>query len=156
MDTPLRILVAEDELDDVLFLRRAFAKAGVITPVYFAKDGQEVLDYLQGHSPFENPVEFPLPDLLLLDLKLPHISGFQVLQWLRQQPCLKRLLVVVLSSSGRPEDMARAYSLGANAYLTKPHEPKELVHIVERLQNYWLSIQAEPDQMLPGPILLAA
>src|ERR1043166_3670074 len=110
MDTPLSILVAEDELNDVLFLQRAFAQAGVRAPVYFAKDGQEVMDYLQGNPPFDNPVEFPLPNLLLLDLKLPHVSGFQVLEWLRQQPRLKRLLVVVFSISGDPRDMSRAYA----------------------------------------------
>src|SRR5436190_10942481 len=120
MDTPLSILVAEDELNDIRFLQRAFTKAGVKAPVYFAKDGREVIDYLQGKPPFENPVEYPLPNLLLLDLKLPHISGFQVLEWLRQQPGLKRLLVVVVSSSRDPEDMTRAYTLGANAYIIKP------------------------------------
>jgi CheY-like chemotaxis protein len=156
MNTPLSILVAEDELKDVLLLRHAFAKAGVKAPVYFANDGQEVLDYLQGNSPFDNPVEFPLPNLLLLDLKLPRVSGFEVLEWLRQQPRLKHLLVVVLSNSGNPEAMTRAYSLGANAYVVKPHEPKELVSIVARLQNYWLSINAESDLVLAAPVFLAA
>src|SRR5262245_31179036 len=140
MDSPLRILVAEDELEDELFLRRAFAKAGVNAPIYFARDGQEVVDYLQGKPPFENPVEFPLPNLLLLDLKLPHISGLKVLEWLRGQPGLSRLLVVVFSASRDSEDVTRAYALGANAYIIKPHDPSELVQIVQRLQNYWLNI----------------
>jgi CheY-like chemotaxis protein len=155
MDTPLRILVAEDQLDDVLFLRRAFAKAGVNAPIYFARDGGEVMNYLQGNPPFENPVEFPLPNLLLLDLKLPRVSGFQVLEWLRAQPGLSRLLVVVFSASGESEDVTRAYALGANAYIIKPHEPDELVRTVERLQNYWLNIHAEPAQVLPSPALMA-
>ncbi|SRR5258708_29229696 len=155
MDTPLRILVAEDELDDVLFLQRAFVKARVSPPIHFARDGREVMDYLLGKPPFDNPVEFPLPNLLLLDLKLPRISGFEVLEWLRGYPGLKRLLVVVFSASRGEEDVRRAYTLGANAYIVKPHEPEELVKTVERLQRYWLNIQTEPGQVLPAPALMA-
>ena len=88
-------------------------------------------------------------------MKLPHISGFQVLEWLRSQPGLSRLLVVVFSASGDSEDVSRAYALGANAYIIKPHDPNELVQIVQRLQNYWLNIHAEPDQALPAPALMA-
>jgi CheY-like chemotaxis protein len=154
METPLRILVAEDDLRDVLLLRRAFTKAGVNPPIFFAQDGQQVMDYLLGKPPFDNPVEFPLPNLLLLDLKLPRVSGFEVLEWLRNYRGLSRLLVVVFSASGGSEDVTRAYALGANAYIIKPHEPDELVRIVERLQNYWLNIHAEPDQVLPAPALM--
>ncbi len=145
METPLRVLVAEDELGDVLLLKRAFAVAGVGAPVYFARDGQEVVDYLEGKPPFENPVQFPLPNLLLLDLKLPRINGFDVLAWIRAQPSVRRLLVVVLSSSDAPEDIDRAYALGANSYLIKPCEPAALVQMVKRLQDYWLNINAVPE-----------
>src|SRR5258708_38008339 len=92
MDTPLRILVAEDELDDVLFLQRAFVKARVSPPIHFARDGREVMDYLLSKPPFDNPVEFPLTNLLLLDLKLPRIRGFDVLVWLRVDPGLMWLV----------------------------------------------------------------
>jgi len=153
MDTPLRILVAEDNSADVMLLRRAFTKAGVSPPIYFARDGQQVITYLLGKPPFDNPVEFPLPNLLLLDLKLPQVSGFAVLEWLRSCPGLNRLLVVVFSASGSSEDVRKAYALGANAYIIKPHEPEELVRIVERLQNYWLNIHTEPDEVLPTPVL---
>ena len=155
MDTPLRILVAEDEVNDVMLLQRAFAQARVKAPIYFAQDGQEVMDYLEGKAPFDNPVEYPLPNLLLLDLRLPRVSGFEVLEWLRGHPTLNRLLVVVFSESGEARDVTRAYSLGANAYIFKPREADELVRIVERLQNYWLNIHAEPDQVLPMPLLKA-
>jgi CheY-like chemotaxis protein len=120
MDTPLRILVAEDELSDVMLPRMAFAKALVKVPIYFARDGQEVMDYLEGKPPFDNPVEHPLPNLLLLDLKLPRVSGFEVLEWLRGHRTLSRLLVVVFGESRQPADVARAYSLGANSYIVKP------------------------------------
>ncbi|HYG34684.1 MAG TPA: response regulator [Clostridia bacterium] len=156
MDTPLRILVAEDELGDVLLLQRAFTKARVAKPIYFARDGQEVMDYLQGRPPFENPVVFPLPNLLLLDLKLPRVSGFEVLEWLRHYPGLRRMIVVVFSASNQPEDVARAYSLGANSYVVKPQDPSELVRVVERLQKHWQNITTEPDQSLASSTLVVS
>jgi CheY-like chemotaxis protein len=147
MNTPLRILVAEDEVGDVLLLQRAFTKAGVNPPVYFANDGKEVLDYLEGHPPFDNPVDYPLPNLLLLDLGLPRVSGFEVLTWLRQHPTLHRMLVVVLSCSEDPQEIQRAYSLGANSYVVKPQDPEMLVDVVKRVQEYWLRISA-PEKSL--------
>jgi CheY-like chemotaxis protein len=138
----LKILVAEDDLGDVVLLRRAFAKAGVRAPIYFARDGKEVLDYLQGNAPFENPIRHPLPNLLLLDLKLPGLGGFEVLEWLREQPGLRRTLVVVLSDSKQMEDVNRAYALGANSYVARPQDSDELVRVVKRLEAYWLKINA--------------
>lgn len=155
MMTPLRILVAEDELGDVLLMKRAFAQAGVSSPVHFALDGQEVLDYLQGKPPFENPVQYPLPNLLLLDLHLPQLDGFEVLSWVRSHPTLSQMLVVVLSSSNRPEEINRAYQSGANSYVIKPHDPAELIAVVERLQNYWLKINAPPEHAAVTPMALA-
>src|SRR3954471_13174906 len=140
MRTPLRILVAEDELGDVYLIQRAFARAGVSSPVHFARDGQEVLDYLKGNPPFQNPVEFPLPNLLLLDLNLPRLSGFEVLSWVRGNPVFSQMPAVVLSSSDRPEEINKAYELGANSYVIKPQDPSELISVVERIQNYWLGI----------------
>jgi CheY-like chemotaxis protein len=136
MDTPLRILVAEDDLGDELLLRRAFEKASVKAPVHFAHDGQEVVDYLAGKAPFENPVAYPLPTLLLLDLKLPRLDGFEVLRWLRVQPGLRRMIVVVFTASERPQDISRAYSFGANSYVVKPHDSEALVRVVQQLQDY--------------------
>jgi len=146
MTTPLSILVAEDDFGDVLLLRRAFDRAGVDRPVYFARDGQEILDYLEGKPPFENPVQYPLPNVLLLDLNLPRLSGFEVLSWVRNHPTLHSLFVVVLSASDWPEQIKRAYLLGANAYEIKPSDPAELIGMIKRLQDHWLQInsQAEP------------
>ncbi len=144
MDTPLGVLLAEDELGDILAVRRAFEKAGVKTPVHIARDGQEVVDYLTGNPPFSDPVAHPLPALLLLDLRLPVISGFELLEWLRKQPRLRHMIVVVFSSSEDPEDINRAYDLGANSYIIKPHDPDDLVMVVKQLQQYWLNINANP------------
>jgi CheY-like chemotaxis protein len=154
METPLKVLVAEDDLADIHLLQRAFAKAGMGMPVYFAPDGEQVLAYLQGKPPFDNPVDYPLPTLLLLDLNLPQLSGFEVLQWLRAQPGLRCMIVVVFSASDRPEDIRRAYALGAHSYVVKPQEPDELARVVQRLQDCWRGINAgqsensEPNAML--------
>jgi CheY-like chemotaxis protein len=143
MFTPLKILVAEDDLSDVLLLKRAFAKANLRAEVHFVHDGQEVIDYLQGQAPFDDPVECPRPTLLLLDLKMPRVNGFEVLEWMRSQPGLSRLPVVVFSSSPETKDIRQACSLGALSYLVKPNDPNELARIVERLQEYWNSYEPE-------------
>jgi CheY-like chemotaxis protein len=146
METPLRILVAEDELGDVLLLRRAFEKAQVKAPIHFARDGQEVMDYLQGRSPFDNPVEYPLPTLLLLDLNLPFINGFEILQRVREHPALRHMIIVVFSCSDQAETIKRAYSMGANAYIVKPQDPDDLVRVIDQLQTYWRSINTPSEE----------
>src|SRR5436189_2858245 len=133
-----KVLVAEDDPGDVFLLRRAFSLCGTSTTLLFVRDGQEVIDYLRGENEYADRKSFPLPDLLLLDLKMPRLNGFDVLEWLRDQPGLKRLLVTVLTSSDQPQDVNRAYDLGANSYLVKPHGSGELAELVQRVQRYWL------------------
>jgi CheY-like chemotaxis protein len=144
MDTPLKILVATDEFPETASLRQAFAEAGVGSPVHFARDGQEVLDYLQGKPPFDDPVQHPLPDLLFLDVSLPRLGGLEVLEWVRRHPGLSQMLVVAFADPNHAEDIARADALGANSCVLKPRESAELVSMVARLQNYWLSITSPP------------
>ncbi|SPE61313.1 Response regulator [Verrucomicrobia bacterium] len=140
MRNPLKILVAEDDSGDALLLERAFAKAMIRGPVYFVGDGEQVVDYLQGNRPFDNPVQHPLPDILLLDLRMPRMDGFAVLEWLRTQPRLRHIRVVVFSASDRREDMELAASLGAKGYLVKPHRPEQLAGMVKTLEDDWLRI----------------
>jgi len=140
-----KVLVAEDDPSDVFLLRRAFSVAGVSAVLHFVRDGQEAIDYLCGEADFANREAHPLPDLLLLDLKMPRLNGFDVLLWLRQQPGLKRLPVTVLTSSDQPQDVNRAYDLGANSYLLKPHNSHELSELVQRVQKYWLELNLRPD-----------
>ena len=141
-----RVLVAEDDPSDIFFLQRAFTLAGLSTSLHFVRDGQEAIDYLEGEKSYSDRTTHPFPDLLLLDLKMPRINGFDVLVWLRQQPRLKRLLVTVLTSSDQPQDINRAYDLGANSYLLKPHTSEHLSDLVRHLQKYWLELNHGPIQ----------
>ena len=137
------ILVAEDDPTDAFFFQRAFRRAGIPVALHFVRDGQEVIDYLRGTGPFADRGLYPYPQLLLLDLRMPRLDGFDVLQWIRKQPALSQLLVVLFSSSDEPRDISRAYDLGANWYMVKPHSMDELTEMVGRFKKYWLD--ANPD-----------
>jgi len=144
-----RILVAEDDPQDAFFLKREFGKAGVTITLHFVQDGQEVIDYLEGKGIFADRQTYPMPDLVLLDLKMPRLNGFDVLGWLRKQAGLKRLPVIIFSSSSESVDINRAYDLGANSYLVKPHAVEELSALVNRLKTYWLEANIVPDCSSP-------
>jgi len=140
----LRILVAEDQGEDVESLKRAFSRAGVGTPLNFVWNGKEAIDYFKGEGAFGNRREYPLPTLLLLDLQLPVVDGFAVLSWLRHHPDVRRPLVVVFSSSDRPEDIKRAYDLGANSYLLKPSAFGKLAEAVRDAESHWITLNLVP------------
>lgn len=144
-DKPYIVLLVEDDPNDVLLIRRAFRKSDVANPIQVVGDGEEAIAYLSGRGPYADRERYPLPVLLLLDLKLPRKSGFEVLEWLRQQPGLKRLPVVVLTSSAETPDVNRAYDLGANSYLVKPVRFEGLLRMVQTLNLYWLIINEKPD-----------
>jgi CheY-like chemotaxis protein len=132
------ILVANDNEQEVRLIRRAFARAGSAATVQFASDGEEVLAHLKGEHPFANRKLFPFPDLLLLDLKLPRLNGVEVLERVRAHPLLKRLPVIMLSSSDRPKDIALALEAGANSFLAKPTRLRDFVAMIRAVQDYWL------------------
>ena len=139
------ILIAEDSSDDVLFLKRAFLKAGIDAPLVFVKDGEEAIHYLAGTNEFAERTVHPFPGLFLLDLKMPKINGFEVLSWLQKQPRMRRFLVAVLTSSTAPGDINRAYDLGANSYLMKPLSVNGYLEIAEKVRGYWLELNHPPD-----------
>src|SRR5688572_19839953 len=114
---PIPILYVEDSEDDVFFLKRAFKAAEVPNPLQVARDGQEAIDYLAGLEKFSDRERHPLPCLVLLDFKLGGKMGLDVLRWIRERPALRKLLVIILSSSSQRADVDRAYELGANAFL---------------------------------------
>jgi CheY-like chemotaxis protein len=109
-------------------------------------NGDEVVDYLAGIAPYENRAVYPIPSLILLDIKLPRRSGFEVLEWIRKQRSgLKRLPVVMLTSSRHSADINRAYDLGANSYLAKPDTASKLGQLASLVQSYWFSCNENPD-----------
>ena len=140
------ILVAEDDLTDAYFFQRAFKRAGIPVMLHLVRDGQEVIDYLQGEGQFADRTAHPLPQLVLLDLKMPRLDGFEVLEWVRKQPAFNGLQIVIFSSSGEPRDMNRAYGLGANWYLVKPHSMAELTELVGRFKKFWLEGSNDRDR----------
>jgi len=130
------ILLVEDSEDDVEIFARALKTAGVPGALKVATDGRQAIDYLTGVMSGGNS-DHPLPGLVLLDLKLPHVLGLDVLKWIRSQPALQTLIVIVLTSSRQESDLDRAYRLGANSYLVKPSTLDELVRMVRSLGDYW-------------------
>jgi len=138
------ILAAEDEPVDAMMIRRAFRKAGISQKLHLVEDGDAVIDYLTGTNAYSDREQFPLPVLLLLDLKLPRRSGLEILEWLRQQPGLRRIPVVVLTSSRQSTDVSCAYDLGANSYLVKPVGFTALIDIMKTLGLYWLVLNEKP------------
>lgn len=139
------ILLVEDNADDAALLRRAFIKARVTNPLHLARSGEEALAYLSGSGRYADRNEFPLPSLVLLDLNMPGMDGFGVLRWIRQDPVLKGLRVVVLSSSDSMRDVNQAYQLGANSFLIKPADFDRFVEISQALNGFWLWMDKAPE-----------
>ena len=138
------ILVADDDQNDVFFIRRAFQKSGYTHPVMHVIDGQEAIDYLRGAAAFSDRGRYPLPALLVLDLKMPKVDGFDVLTWVKAQPEFKELPVVVLSSSSREDDIQRAQKLGADDYRVKPADFEDLLALAQEVATRWLRAAQVP------------
>jgi CheY-like chemotaxis protein len=146
---PTVVLLAEDNEDDILLMRKAFRQGCICNPLHVVRDGEEAICYLQGEGPYSNRAEFPLPGLLLLDLKMPGLDGFDVLRWLREQPGLLALRVVVLTSSSDMRDVNLAYQLGANSFLVKPMEFQRTAELVKTLKRFWLCESKAPELSRP-------
>jgi len=139
------ILQVEDDPNDVFFFQRAMKKGGVLNPIHVVSDGRQAINYLEGAGKFADRTQFPLPGLVLLDLKLPYVMGIEVLRWIRQQPGTP-IIVVVLTASGGDEDVATAYRLGANGFLVKPSEADKLDDMVKAIRDFWLIHNALPGE----------
>jgi CheY-like chemotaxis protein len=148
MDTQYKnrkMLVADDSADDRYLLKLALANCGLDVKIDFVEDGPEALDYLAGRGNFRNLLGQPLPDLFLLDINMPRMDGFEVLQALRQELHLFWLPVIMHSTSNRREDIGLALALGANSYLCKPALPAELARLLGCLCRYWLELHCRYD-----------
>ena len=133
------ILLAEDSADDALLMRLAFQKTDLSNPLAIVRDGQDAIDYLRGDGPYADRQMHPFPGLLLLDLKMPRMNGFDVLAWLRRHPELDGLSVVVVSTSALESDIQKAMDLGAHEYRVKPTGFDALVAMLQELHARWLS-----------------
>jgi CheY-like chemotaxis protein len=130
------LLLVEDNEDDVFLMRRALKEAGIKNPLQLVEDGQAAIDYLEGNGAYRDRTLFPMPALIFLDLNLPIKSGFDVLAWIRRQEL--DTVVVVLSASDEPDDLQRAYKLGANSYVMKPPTAEQLNDLALAFKWYWL------------------
>lgn len=147
MTTTIRsLLLVEDNDDDVFLMKRALKGARVTNPLHVVEDGQEAVDYLAGAGKFVDRSAYPLPAVVFLDLKLPMVSGHDVLAWIRRQKELDSIVVIVLTSSNEASDLSRCYALGANSYLVKPPTPEQLEELARAFRWYWL----EYNQFDPG------
>ena len=143
------ILLVDDSEDDCTLMRRAFSKAKVLNPILALHSGEEAVDYLSGTGQYTNRAEYPLPALMLLDIKMPGIDGLEVLCWIRSQPGLRTLRVVMLTTSNDLRDVNAAYQLGANSFLTKPVDFERFVEVTRALSGYWLWMDKSPESTRP-------
>lgn len=145
MKKPEHILLAKDNEDYALLLQRAIKSANIQAILQIVRDGQEAIDYLAGAEPYTDRVRHPFPKLLLLDLKMPRMDGFEVLSTVRQRLGFARLPVIVLTNSDNPADIKRAYELGATSYFRKPDSLEGLDEMIHVLHAYWLKFNHFPE-----------
>ena len=147
------ILLADDSPDDVFLIRSAFKKSGFEDPLYVVSNGEEVVQYLKGEGAYRDRERFPVPHLLLLDLNMPRMNGFDVLSWIRARKEWMCLPVIVLTTSFYGPEIKRAYDLGANSFITKPPEFEQLLAGLKEVGEHWLrrALLPEPGPFVPSP-----
>ena len=146
-------LIAEDDPDTQLLIQRAFRQADLSAPLYFTNDGQHAMDYLEGKGSYADRLQFPMPAILLLDLKMPFRDGFEVLRWIRADPRLRKLVVIMFSGSSIESDVEEAFNLGVNSFVMKPVSFTELLQVVMAIHHYWFGCNhfPQPDEGLSFP-----
>jgi CheY-like chemotaxis protein len=140
------VLLVEDDLNDIFLVKRAFKMAEVRNPLQVVTDGQEAINYLKGEGKYADRTTYPLPKLIVMDIKMPRRSGFEVLEWVKGKcAVLRRVPIVVVSSSDSSADINHAYELGANAYMVKPMDYKAVEHLFQTITQYWGLECAKPE-----------
>jgi CheY-like chemotaxis protein len=139
------VLLVEDDLNDIFLVKRAFKKAQIPNPLQVATDGVEAIRYLQGDGKYADRHLYPLPSLIVMDIKMPRKTGFEVLDWIKKDGILKRIPVIIVSSSDQPEDINHAYESGANAYMVKPVDFRAVETLFQSITHYWGLECAKPE-----------
>ena len=140
----LRILLVEDEDNDIILVQRATERGGAGHTVYAVRDGEEAVHYLRGEGQYADRQKFPLPNVILSDLKMQSMDGFEFLRWLRGHPECSVIPTIVFSSSRQERDVREAYRLGANSYITKPSTAEELMQVLKATYEYWSRCECPP------------
>jgi len=147
METNFPILLVEDDPNDVWLVKHAFQSANISNPLRIVNDGQEAIEYLKGGGGYSDRGAFPLPRLVLLDLKMPRLNGFDVIGWMRKHYPWKLTPIIILSSSALPQDVNRAYELGANAYMVKPADYRALERLFRTIADFWNAGEAPSTEL---------
>ncbi|MEY2427618.1 MAG: hypothetical protein QOJ40_503 [Verrucomicrobiota bacterium] len=151
VNTQFSVLLVEDDLNDIFLVKRAFKRARLQSPLQVVTDGQEAIHYLRGVGKYADRETHPLPTLIVMDIKMPRKTGFEVLEWVKGQGRpLRRIPVVIVSSSDNPADINQAYELGANAYMVKPMNYREVEHLFQSITHYWGLECAKPELETAG------
>ena len=146
------ILLVEDNEDDVFLMQFALKSANIANLLHVVEDGERAVEYLSGAGPYADRAQFPYPGLVFLDVKLPYMSGFDVLEWMRSGPNFKHVPVIVLTSSEEPGDLERAYALGATSYLVKSIDTKSMRDVVRGIGEYAALIGTAPERRRMHPL----
>jgi CheY-like chemotaxis protein len=146
MNKQFTVLLVEDDLNDIFLVKRAFRTAKIPNPLQVVTDGEEAMSYLKGEGKYADRVSHPLPKLIVMDIKMPRRSGFEVLDWVKGEARpFRRIPIIIVSSSDSAADINRAYELGANAYMIKPMDYKAVEHLFESITHYWGLECAKPE-----------
>lgn len=143
---PIVLLFADDDLDDQLLVKEAFAENKLSNKILFVNNGEELLDYLKQRGKFSDPDLSPRPDLILLDLNMPKVDGREALKEIKQDKKLRQIPVIILTTSKAEEDIIRTYDLGVNSYISKPVTFTAMVKIVQTIEAYWFQIVKLPSR----------
>jgi len=146
MKNPAHILLVDDNRMDVELVLDAFEEGRLENKVSVANDGQQALDYLFGEREYADRLKYPIPNLILLDLKMPGIDGHEVLRRIKEEKTLRRIPVIILTSSKEEGDLALSYDCGANSYLVKPISFEGFIKIVRQIEEYWIMLNVGPSE----------
>ena len=141
---PINILLAEDNEDHIELTKRALRENGLANDMFIVKDGQEALDFLYRKGEYSDKTKSPRPGLILLDVKMPKVDGFEVLRKIKSDPDLKLIPVIMLTTSSREEEIVKGYENGANSYVTKPVDFREFVDRIKNIRLYWVLVNSLP------------